>query len=64
MVLTLRCLDIIKIVFDMPKYRISVFYMSEHMESVDILQNTVENSIVYFFDRLYSEQFCFYHRSA
>ena len=44
--LTLGRLDIIKIVFDMPEYSISVFYMREHMELVHILQNRVERGIV------------------
>ena len=31
----------------------------EHMELVYILQNKEEKGIVYFSDRLYSQQFCF-----
>ena len=45
--------------FDSGKIRISVFYMRENTELVYILQNRVEMGIVYFYDRLYSEQFCF-----
>ena len=40
--LTLGYLDNIKIFFDLLKYRISVFYMREHMELVYILQTRVE----------------------
>ena len=48
LLLTLRCLDNIYIFFDSRKFRISVFYMREHIELVYILQKKVENGIVYF----------------
>ena len=35
--------------FDSRKIKISVFYVREHIELVYILQNRVENDIVYFF---------------
>ena len=35
--------------FDLGKIRISVFHMREHFELMYILQNRVENGIVYFF---------------
>ena len=47
--LTFGRLDIILIFFNSCKIRISVFYMREHIELVDILQNRVEMGIVYFF---------------
>ena len=47
--LTLGCLDIIKICFGSHKIKISVFYMREYIKLVNILQNRVENVIVYFF---------------
>ena len=46
--LTLGRLDIIKIVFDWCKIRISVFYMREHIELVYIRQNKVENAFYIF----------------
>ena len=51
-------------IFDLGKIRISVFYMREHIELVHKLKNTVEKGIVYFSERLYSEQFCFYRWGA
>ena len=45
---TLGFLDNIQIFFDSLKYRISVFYMREHMELMYILQNRVEKGIEYF----------------
>ena len=35
--------------FDLPKFRISVFYIREHMELVYILKHRVEKIIVYFY---------------
>ena len=55
LLLTLVCLDNIQIFFDSLKYRISVFYRREHIELVYKLQNRVEQGIVYFYERLYSE---------
>ena len=49
LLLTLECLDNIQIFFDLLKLRISVFYMREHTELVQILQNEVEQDIAYFF---------------
>ena len=49
LVLTLECLDNIKLFLDSCKFRISVFYMREHIELVYIFQNRVEKIIVYFF---------------
>ena len=49
LLLTLGCLDNIQNIFDSLKYKISVFYMREHMKLVHILQNRVEEGIVYFF---------------
>ena len=49
LLLTLGFLDHIYIIFDSLKYRISVFYMREHMELVYILKNRVEKGIVYYF---------------
>ena len=46
--LTLGRIDIIYIYFDSRTIRISVFYIREHIELVYILQNRVENGIVYF----------------
>ena len=45
--------------FDMGKIRISVFYMSEHIELVYILQNRVENGIVYFLTDYIQRNFAF-----
>ena len=42
LLLTLGCLDNIKICFDSLKYRVSLYYMIEHMELMYILQNIVE----------------------
>ena len=64
LLLTLGRLDIIKIVFDWRKIRISVFYMREHIELVYILQNKVENAFYIFFVRLYSEKLCFLDSGA
>ena len=46
---TFGCLDNISISFDSRKIRISVFYMTEHIELFYILQNGVEKNIVYIF---------------
>ena len=50
--------------FRFPKIRISIFYIREHIELLYILQNRVEQGIVFFSERLYLEQFCFYHWGA
>ena len=42
-------MDIIEIFFDSRKFRISVFYVREHIEVVYILQKRVEKGILYFF---------------
>ena len=47
--LTLGCLDNIHIFFDSRKIRLSVIYLTEHMEFVYILQNRVEEGIVHIF---------------
>ena len=49
LLLTLGCLDNIYNFFDSCKYRISVFYMRDHMELMYKLQNRVEEGIVYYF---------------
>ena len=49
---TFGCLGNMQISFDSRKFRISVFYMREHIELVYILKNTVEKGIVYFFWRI------------
>ena len=49
MLLTFGCLDNIQILFDSRKFRISVFYIREHIQLLYILQNIVEKGIVYFF---------------
>ena len=46
--LTLGCLDN-SIYLNSRKIRISVFYMRKHIELLYILQNKVENDILYFF---------------
>ena len=50
--------------FDLGNIGMSVFYMRAQTELVYILQTRVEKGIVYFFERLYSEQFCFQHWGA
>ena len=52
LLLILGCLDNIQIFPDSRKLRILVFYMREHMELVYILQNKVEEGIVYFFSQI------------
>ena len=52
LLLTLGCLDNIQIFFDSHKIGISVFYMGEHIELVNILQNRVEKTTVYFFSEI------------
>ena len=48
LILTLWCLDNIQTFFDSRKIRISIFYMRENSELVYILQNRVEQGILYY----------------
>ena len=49
LLLTLGGLDNNLVFFDSSRIRISVFYMTKHIELVYILQNRVEKGTVYFF---------------
>ena len=49
LLLTLGSLDNIYIFIDSYKFRISVFWMREHIELLYIQQNTFEKDMVYFF---------------
>ena len=49
LILTLGCLDNVKIFFDSRKFIISVVYMREHIDFMYILYNRIGKNIIYYF---------------